>query len=107
MVGCHEAAGPERDISGKRLYDQHCARCHGSDGRGVAGQPPMLPDLSDPMVTPRWSDDQVRAAIRMGKPPGMPAFGNRFAEPSLKVLVTYVRMLSIGTMDAHTSAEGQ
>ena len=91
-MGCGEVAGPEKPISGKRIYDRHCARCHGSDGKGVAGM--TVPDLT---VRPRMEalgDEGIKRAIMQGRPPGMPAFGGQFVEPSHKVLVAYVRSLS-------------
>ncbi|MCB9751659.1 MAG: c-type cytochrome [Myxococcales bacterium] len=90
---CKEPTGPVREISGERLFYQYCARCHGTDGRGlpdVAG----VRDLTDPRYMGTLSDDQLRRTIQMGKPPNMPAFGRSFAEPSLRVLTAYVRKLS-------------
>ncbi len=96
FVGCKEPTGPEREISGERLFYQYCARCHGMDGKGlpeVAG----VRDLTDARHMSTLSDDQVRRTIQMGKPPNMPGFGRSFAEPSLRVLTAYVRKLSSGS----------
>lgn len=92
LAGCHEPTGPEREISGERLYQQHCARCHGPDGKGLK-EVPGVRDLTDRGVMSTISDERIRTAIRMGRPPTMPAF-THFAEPSLKVLAAYVRQLS-------------
>lgn len=92
LAGCSEPTGPEKPIDGARLYVQHCARCHGPDGRGlkeVAG----VRDLTDRNLMGMMTDERIRSTIRMGKPPTMPAFAH-FAEPSLKVLAAYVRGLS-------------
>lgn len=92
LVGCNEPTGPEREIAGAKLFAQHCARCHGPDGKGlpeVAG----VRDLTDRGVMSLLSEERLRATIRMGKPPNMPGFSH-FSEPTLKVLVAFVRQLS-------------
>lgn len=92
LVACKEPTGPEREISGAKIFAQNCARCHGLDGKGlpeVAG----VRDLTDPGFMSTISDERMRRSIRGGRPPGMPAFSH-FSEPTLKVLVAYVRQLS-------------
>src|SRR5687767_3532145 len=92
LSGCSEPTGPEKPLAGARLYAQHCARCHGPDGKGVK-EVPGVRDLNDANLMGLLTDDRVKQTIRMGKPPTMPAF-THFAEPSLKVLVAFVRQLS-------------
>ncbi|MCY0987403.1 c-type cytochrome [Nannocystis sp. ILAH1] len=90
--GCKEPTGPEREISGAKIFAQNCARCHGLDGKGlpeVAG----VRDLTDPGFMSTISDERMRRSIRGGRPPTMPSFPH-FSEPTLKVLVAYVRALS-------------
>jgi len=92
-AGCVVPAGPEKEISGKQLFLRHCARCHGEQGKGS----PMMPsarDLTNQSYMATKNDDQVHRVIMSGKPPNMPAFGGQFGEPSMKVLVAYVRSLS-------------
>ncbi len=91
-LACSEPTGPEKVIDGARLFAQHCARCHGPDGTGLK-EVPGVRDLTDANLMGMLTDDRIKATIRMGKPPTMPAFSH-FAEPSLKVLVAYVRLLS-------------
>ena len=94
-AGCSDPTGPERPLDGAVLYRQHCARCHGPDGRGVP-QVPGVRDLTDARVIGNLRNDQIKMAIRMGKPPRMPAFGDRFTDAALEVLVAYVRSLAEG-----------
>jgi len=98
LVGCSEPTGPEKPIDGARLYAQHCARCHGQGGKGLK-EVLGVRDLTDANLMGMLNDDRIKATIRMGKPPTMPAF-THFAEPSLKVLVAYVRQLSQPAPDA-------
>ncbi len=93
VTGCKEPTGPEREISGERLFFQHCARCHGIDGKGLPDVSGVR-DLTSAQYMDGLTNDQVRRTIQRGKPPNMPAFGRQFAEPSLEVLVAYVRSLS-------------
>lgn len=93
LSGCVVPAGPEKEISGERLYQRHCARCHGSDGKGSELMP-TAKDLTDPRYMSNRNDEQIERDIMAGRPPSMPAFGGQFGEPSMKVLVAYVRSLS-------------
>lgn len=95
LIKCSAPSGPERRISGEQIFARYCARCHGSDGRGtIAYANSNIQDLSDPSYIDRVSDDQLRQIIRMGKPPQMPGFAQQFIEPSLGVLIAYVRSLA-------------
>jgi mono/diheme cytochrome c family protein len=100
LAACQDPTGPESDISGERLYNQYCARCHGIDGAGVAEQPATLKRLDNVQVMRVLSDEHIMGTIRAGKPPAMPGFGDQFTEAKLMVLVAYVRSLS-GTKGAH------
>nr|WP_255216751.1 cytochrome c [Pseudenhygromyxa sp. WMMC2535] len=99
-TGCSQTAGPEQTLSGKQIYDRHCARCHGDDGRPTKASPGAR-DLSNRSYIDSLGDKKIRAAIMSGRPamgpgqpPAMPAFGNQFSEPELQVLIGYVRSLS-------------
>jgi len=105
IVGCNEPTGPEREISGARLFSQNCARCHGADGKVAADAPPGTRDLTEPGYMSMLTDQQIKRVIQMGKPPNMPSFGRQFAEPSLKVLAAYVRELSNDQAGAGAGAE--
>ncbi len=92
VAGCSEPTGPERPIDGPRLYNQHCARCHGVDGKGLP-EVPGVRNLTDKNLMEMLSDERIKSTIRMGRPPTMPAFSH-FHEPTLKVLTAYVRQFS-------------
>lgn len=93
QLGCESPSGPERGLSGKRIYDRNCARCHGLDGRPTA-ESPSARDLSNASYVNGLSDEAIRRVIEGGKPPGMPSFGGQFMEPSMKLIISYVRDLS-------------
>jgi mono/diheme cytochrome c family protein len=100
LAGCSNAAGPEEPLSGQQLYNRHCARCHGLEGRPTKASP-MARDLTNRTYIDELGNKAIRAAIMAGRPVGMPveqqlmpAFGNQFSEPELEVLIGYVRSLS-------------
>jgi len=55
---------------------------------------PAARDLTDARVMHNLRNDQIKSVIRMGKPPGMPAFGDKFTDAALEVLVAHVRSLA-------------
>lgn len=103
LGGCDSATGPEHEISGRVIYEQYCARCHGLDGKPVV---PGAPSFADPNVMAGLSDMGIKGIIKKGAEPrrnpadgevvseGMPGFGEQFTEASLMVLVAYLRSLS-------------
>lgn len=115
LGACSGATGPEREIQGKVLYEQYCARCHGLDGIPVQGVDPVCdgapgtvgcpPNFQDRAWMDRLSDREFEGAVRGGKQPakrpqgvapgkGMPAFPQEFTEATLMVVIAYVRGLS-------------
>jgi mono/diheme cytochrome c family protein len=96
VSGCSEATGPEREISGQQLYEQYCARCHGTTGRPDTTETTMKVqprDLSDRRIVDSLSDESIKGIVRAGSP-NMPAFRDQFTDGALLVLVAYVRSLS-------------
>lgn len=75
---------PELVAGGKEVYEQTCAACHGSDGKGV------------PMVAPSLTN-LVQVAMDMGKHGAigvMPNFkGRNFAQIQYDALSTYIYSL--------------
>ncbi len=92
-LACGETVGPEREIDGRLLYEQYCARCHGLDGRPVPEQP-QARNLADRRIVDNLSDQAIEMMVRNGREPSMPAFRDQFTEASLMVLIAYVRSLS-------------
>jgi quinoprotein glucose dehydrogenase len=63
-------AGAARAVSGKDLYEQHCASCHGTDMRG---SPPAFPSLLN--ITDRITLPEIRAVMTEGSG-RMPGFAH-------------------------------
>jgi putative heme-binding domain-containing protein len=84
---------------GARLYGQHCANCHGSNGDGVANV-----DLRSGKFRTAQNDLQLRTVITNGFPnAGMPAFRSLDAA-ALTGLVAFIR--NMNTFDASTMKAG-
>lgn len=91
------AAGEVRDRGGK-LYDQHCASCHGDQGQGVAnGYPALTGNRAVTMV----SHTNVVQIIRQGgfmpatagnpQPFGMPPYGHILDSDDIAAVATFIR----------------
>ncbi len=68
-----------------RVYEQHCAVCHGKQGEG---------GLGGSLVDGTWkygeSDEEVAKIIREGIPDmGMQAFENTLTEKEIRGLIVY------------------
>lgn len=83
---------------GQRLYDDHCADCHGAQGQGAPGAYPALAGnrsvlLDDPANVVRVIVEGGFAPATAGnpRPYGMPPFGHRLNRAEIADVATYVR----------------
>jgi mono/diheme cytochrome c family protein len=85
----HESAA-----SASALFAEHCAKCHGKDGRakGLKAKATGTRNLTDPQWQDRVSDERIFNAINNGKG-RMPGFGKKLSESDVDSLVQYVRSL--------------
>jgi cytochrome c6 len=70
-------------------YKAKCAMCHGADGKGGKMG---TKDFASPEIK-GMSDAQLTEIITKGKPPRMPAYGEKLKDTEIKDLVTYIRGL--------------
>jgi len=56
MAVCGWTAGRAAEDSGARLYEGHCRRCHGAEGRGTSQAPSLIPF--------DWSEQEALELIR-------------------------------------------
>ncbi|MGV3591203.1 MAG: PQQ-binding-like beta-propeller repeat protein, partial [Gammaproteobacteria bacterium] len=81
------ASAQDAAPSGAALFSTHCAVCHGSDGRGTAQAPSVLPRTASD------SDDNLIAFLRVGSPEkGMPPAPVPNAQ--LPLIVAHLRTLA-------------
>ena len=89
--------------TGRRLWGQNCAMCHGSDLRGGAG----FPNLVDAHW--QWGSgyDNILTAINNGRNAAMPPWAPALGEEGVPQVIEYVRSLSNLEHDAALAAEGE
>ncbi|MFC4729728.1 c-type cytochrome [Coralloluteibacterium thermophilus] len=84
--------------NGRTLYEDHCAQCHGSDGRGRGMDYPAL--AGNPALTVNDPVNAVRLVLYGGVPPttalnprphSMPPFAHTLSDADVAAVVTYVR----------------
>lgn len=84
--------------AGGAIYRQHCAQCHGDDGKGHAPAYPPLDGDRPAMMTAKVNT--VRMVLQGGFPPGtagnprpygMPPFAHVLNDEEVAQVVTYVR----------------
>jgi mono/diheme cytochrome c family protein len=89
---------PAPDGLGARLYQHHCAQCHGEQGQGVARAYPAL--AGNRAVTMASPANLVRIVLAGGFPPattgnprpfGMPPFAMLFNNEDTAAVVSYIR----------------
>jgi cytochrome c oxidase cbb3-type subunit III len=77
--------------TGRRIYINNCAMCHGSDARGGRG----FPNLADNNWQWPNKPDDILVTIREGRQAAMPALGTIMeSEAGISEVVVYVQSLS-------------
>ncbi len=89
--------------TGRRLFGQNCAMCHGSDARGADG----FPNLVDAHWQWGGGYDTVLATIDGGRNAAMPPWAPALGEEGVPQVIEYVRSLSGLEHDAALATEGQ
>jgi cbb3-type cytochrome c oxidase subunit III len=93
LAGC-EKLFPHR-TQGEELYREHCADCHGLDGRGntVRDMGQAFADLTDDNWKNGGDDTSIGNSIREGSFGLMPAFQEKLDDQQIQALVGYIRVL--------------
>jgi mono/diheme cytochrome c family protein len=103
---------------GGKVYDQHCAQCHGEEG---AGEPGVFPPLKgNRAVVMRDPTNVVRAVLQGGylpatagnpRPHGMPPFQHILGDEDIAAVTSFVRNSwgnrapAVGTIDVYRARE--
>ena len=88
---------------GQKLFLNHCAQCHASDGAGSRG----FPNLTDRDWLWGGEPKLVEASIANGRTGVMPPFGQALGEEKIKDVASYVMSLSGGVADSIRVAKGR
>lgn len=83
-------ANPDAMKMSRRLFNNNCSVCHGSDGRGSYG----FPNLADSDWLYGGSADNIKTSITQGRKGMMPAWGTVIGEEGVDQVAEYVFKLS-------------
>ena len=84
------ADNPDAVRLGRNIYMNHCATCHGSDGRGAKG----FPNLTAGAWLYGGEPATIEMTITNGRSGVMPALGAALGEPGVDDVVAFVLSLS-------------
>jgi mono/diheme cytochrome c family protein len=92
------AAAALRDI-GAKLYEQHCANCHGEQGEGspggvapaLRGNRAVVMDVPDNVIRVVLGGGYGPATANNPRPHGMPPFAIALSNDDVAAVVTYIR----------------
>jgi len=91
-----EPKNTESNEAGKKLYQRHCASCHGPNGKGdggmaLSGGTPS--DLTDDTWDYGSTDGEIFVAIRDGVSADMLAYKEKLNEKQTWQIVNYIRSI--------------
>jgi len=91
-----EPQNTESVEAGKKLYQRHCAACHGPNGKGdggmaLSGGEPS--DLTDDVWDHGSSDGEIFVVIRDGVSADMLAYKEKLTEKQIWQVVNYIRSI--------------
>jgi mono/diheme cytochrome c family protein len=91
LHGQTKKEAPPAQAAAVQLYAEHCAQCHGEDGRGAVKMPD-LPDLSNANFQKMWTDEGWARVLLKGNHL-MPDFERVLEPDQVTQLVRFVRTL--------------
>ncbi len=97
FIGFTLVAGSAKGAEAKALYEKHCAKCHGMDGKGKTkmGRQSGVKDYTDSKVQAEMKDDAALKTIKEGitekGKERMKPYGNELSEADMKALIAYMR----------------
>ena len=97
-------SGDEKALAtGRRLFLNNCAMCHGSDAGGMPG----FPSLTDSEWLHGGTPERIEETILKGRTGAMPPWGPALGDEGVKQVATYVRSLSGQQVDQAVAAAGK
>lgn len=96
-------ADPDAMKMGQRLFNNNCAICHGSDGRGSYG----FPNLADDDWLYGGTAEAIKQSITHGRQGAMPGWGNVIGEEGVENTTAYIFSLSDRQHDAAKAQQGE
>ena len=97
MTALFVVSTPAFGADAKANYTQHCAKCHGPDGKGQTrmGKQAGAKDYTDPKVQAAMDDAKAFKSIKEGQKvngkEAMKPFGDKLSDDEIKALVAHMR----------------
>ena len=95
-----EPKTPESIEAGKKLYQRHCASCHGQGGKGDGGMALSGGTPSD-LTDEKWdygaSDVEIFTSIREGVSADMLEYKNKLNDQQIWQIVNFIRSIGPNT----------
>lgn len=80
---------PDAIAAGRRIYEDHCRKCHGDNGEGTKKHPPVRSDIVQQIAT---EGDLHWLLVKGYMKKGMPSW-SKLPDPQLWQLITYLKSL--------------
>jgi mono/diheme cytochrome c family protein len=82
-------------VDGARVFKDHCAMCHGPEGKGVPDF--KTPNFTDPKIQASLTDEQILSTIENGKKgTPMPAWRTELPAAEIKAAAAHIRSFGAG-----------
>jgi mono/diheme cytochrome c family protein len=95
-----ETSNPESIEAGNKLYQRHCASCHGKGGKGDGGMALSGGTPSD-LTDEKWdfgaSDGEIFTSIREGVSADMLEYKNKLDDKQIWQVVNFIRSIGPNT----------
>jgi len=82
---CAWTAGRAADDAGEHLYEQHCRRCHGTEGRGTTQAPSLIPF--------DWSEQEALDLVRHPRCDMPPVPESAVSDAQVAQIVAYLKTI--------------
>jgi mono/diheme cytochrome c family protein len=80
---------PDAIAAGRRIYEDHCRKCHGEDAEGNKKHPPLRSDVVQQLAT---EGDLHWLLVNGYMKKGMPSW-SKLPDPQIWQLITYLKSL--------------
>lgn len=88
-------ATPDELAEGRRLYKEHCARCHQEDGSGgrveIEGKKLRVEDLTTEKMAEESDEEYIEYMVEGIPDEGMPSFKDVLTDDEMQAIVRFIR----------------
>lgn len=88
-------ATPDELAEGRRLYKEHCAKCHQDDGTGgrveIEGKKLRVEDLTTEKMAEESDEEYIEYMVEGIPDEGMPSFKDVLSKDEMQAIVRFIR----------------